>query len=111
MKIGGWAHVVMNVDLTIAVTQNFCSPTGLERSYLKARTSRPKFTLKWVKKLPKRYQEDLECVKTVPLLKQASSSSSNDSSSSSSDSSSSSSSSTSSSEAKTRTKNKKSKTM
>ncbi|RKP09981.1 hypothetical protein THASP1DRAFT_10514, partial [Thamnocephalis sphaerospora] len=39
---GGWAHVVMNLDLTVAVTQNFCSSTNLDYVYLRARNSRPR---------------------------------------------------------------------
>jgi histone arginine demethylase JMJD6 len=83
---GGWAHVVMNLDLSLAITQNFCSPSGLERCFLKARTSRPKFTQKWVRKLPEKWRSKLDVLAQVPLLPLGSSSSSPSSTSSDSDS-------------------------
>ncbi|KAI9320067.1 hypothetical protein BX666DRAFT_1831955, partial [Dichotomocladium elegans] len=43
---GGWPHVVMNLDMTFAVTQNFCSPTNAEYVYLSTRHSRPKLGAK-----------------------------------------------------------------
>ncbi|KAJ2993987.1 hypothetical protein HDV02_001922 [Globomyces sp. JEL0801] len=52
----GWWHIVINIDFTIAVTQNFCSKTNLETVWLKARFingyvlngrySRPKMAMK-----------------------------------------------------------------
>ncbi|KAI8048645.1 hypothetical protein BDF22DRAFT_746652 [Syncephalis plumigaleata] len=48
---GGWAHVVMNLDLTIAITQNFCSSTNVEYVYLRARHSRPRMAQRFVREL------------------------------------------------------------
>ncbi|KAI9227489.1 MAG: hypothetical protein DHS80DRAFT_31747 [Piptocephalis tieghemiana] len=39
---GGWAHVVINLDWTVAVTQNFCSSANLDLVWLHVRDSRPK---------------------------------------------------------------------
>ena len=77
---GGWAHVVMNLDFSIAMTQNFCSPTGLEQCYLKARSDRPRFSVKWRQRLPQKYRDRLSGLDSVPLLPRGSSSSSSSSS-------------------------------
>ncbi|KAI8141728.1 hypothetical protein BJV82DRAFT_617300 [Fennellomyces sp. T-0311] len=91
---GGWAHVVMNLDMTFAVTQNFCSPTNAEHVYLNTRHSRPKLGAKLYRKIqelgtknPETYGDlakRLECLQYVPQIPPSSSGSSSSSSSTSS---------------------------
>lgn len=98
---GGWAHVVVNLDMTVAVTQNFCSLTNAEYVYLCTRHSRPKLGQKLFREIQKlgrtepniygNVANSLEMTKYIPQLPPSSSESSGSSSTSSSSSSSSSS--------------------
>ena len=50
---GGWWHVVLNLDLSIAVTQNLVTPVTFHRVLPKAMKGRPKLANKWLETLRK----------------------------------------------------------
>mmetsp|Transcript_18469 Transcript_18469/g.31608 ORF Transcript_18469/g.31608 Transcript_18469/m.31608 type:complete len:229 (+) Transcript_18469:1117-1803(+) len=57
---GGWWHAVINLDLTIAITENVCNEGNFERVWTQTRKSRKHLAFKWLRLLkrfkPKMYE-------------------------------------------------------
>ena len=52
---GGWWHAVLNIDDSVAVTQNFCDSTNFCEVWLKTRKGRKKMAVKFLEQLDIHY--------------------------------------------------------
>ena len=57
---GGWWHVVVNLDDTIAITQNYCNSVNFEKVWHYVRSERKKMAVKFLRKLKKYHPEIYE---------------------------------------------------
>jgi histone arginine demethylase JMJD6 len=55
---GGWWHVVVNLDDTMAITQNYCNTTTFEKIWLRVREERKRMAVRFLNKIQK-HQPDL----------------------------------------------------
>ena len=85
----GWWHAVLNLDHTLAVTQNYCSSSNFRTCWRHTRKARPRLAVKWLDRLRTarpdlaRVAEEADADPTVVSESSPSSSSSSTSSSSS----------------------------
>lgn len=54
---GNWWHGVQNLDLTIAITQNFVNEGNFEKVWLRCRRGRKKLSVRFLAKLKTHYPE------------------------------------------------------
>ena len=54
---GGWWHAVLNVDDTVAVTQNFCNSVNFSKVWRKTRRGRKKMACKFLEQLDAHYPD------------------------------------------------------
>jgi histone arginine demethylase JMJD6 len=54
---GGWWHAVINLDDTVAVTQNYCSSVNFDRVWAEARAGRRGMARKWLRVLRAHHPE------------------------------------------------------
>merc|ERR1712023_37688 len=47
----GWWHTVLNIDFTVAVTQNFTTTANFVESWKSCQTGRPKLSRRWYERL------------------------------------------------------------
>ena len=72
---GGWWHTVLNLDLTVAVTHNYCSSATFPAIWAHARRGRPKMSARWLAQvhscfaMRQQNPETLQCPKNPKATK------------------------------------------
>lgn len=64
---GGWHHTVLNLDDTVAVTQNFCSKSNFRLVWPRMARSRPKLSKKFLKEIEAKEPELFELSKSIDI--------------------------------------------
>jgi len=54
---GAWWHAVLNLDTTIAITENICNEGNFERVWMLTRKGRKRLAYKWLHKLRNKYPQ------------------------------------------------------
>lgn len=57
---GAWWHSVINLDNTIAITENVCNAGNFERVWVLTRKGRKRLSYKWLKEIRKKYPDQFE---------------------------------------------------
>jgi histone arginine demethylase JMJD6 len=52
-----WWHAVLNLDMTVAITQNFCNYGNFDRVWIRTRKGRKKLSVKFLELLKKHRPE------------------------------------------------------
>jgi histone arginine demethylase JMJD6 len=67
---GDWWHAVINLDDTIAITQNYCSGRNFDAVWRSTRKGRPKMSLRWLKCIRAAGDKPATADATQPPLKE-----------------------------------------
>ena len=56
-QTGGWWYAELNLEDTIAISHNYCSPTNFNSVWREARNKRPRMAFHWLKHLEQEFPD------------------------------------------------------